>query len=72
MPFIRPCIKCDELFKPAGKFSRICDDCHKKQYLSRMKKYNCVHCGSYFRNQLNMKNHACVNRLLKEMKGGRS
>ena len=27
-PYIRPCRRCDELFKPTGKYQRICDECN--------------------------------------------
>jgi hypothetical protein len=28
----RPCSKCEELFIPQTKYSRVCDDCGKKRY----------------------------------------
>ncbi len=27
--FLKPCRKCDEMFRPAGKETRVCDKCKK-------------------------------------------
>jgi ribosomal protein L32 len=41
--YLRPCRKCDELFKPASKYTYLCDDCKKivsKERASNSKKAN--------------------------------
>ena len=36
--YLRPCKKCDELFKPASKYTYLCDSCKKAVIKSRTTK----------------------------------
>lgn len=33
--FKKPCIRCNEIFRPAGKFQRICKECNKGKHKSK-------------------------------------
>ena len=34
--FNRDCVKCNQSYKPKGKFQRLCDICLKKAYIARL------------------------------------
>lgn len=47
MVFKRPCIKCEKLFQPTGKFQRLCDDCRNKPKKHQLER-------SYFNNKIEL------------------
>ena len=36
--FMRPCKKCFEMFKPYGKFNKVCPECMKKAFKESIRK----------------------------------
>ena len=36
--FMRPCKKCFEMFKPSGKFNKVCPECMKKAFKESIRK----------------------------------